>query len=54
MQETPFRNPAPALDQFLVHDGNLSGRPAETDQTQFQPESESLPEADGGWRIVAI
>lgn len=38
VQETPLGNPAPPLHQFLVHQRNLSGRAAKTDETELQPE----------------
>jgi len=47
MQKTPFRNPAPPLDQFLMHDGDLPGRAAEADEAEFEPEAESFTEAYG-------
>ena len=40
MQETPLRNPASALHQFLMHDGNLAGRAAKADEAELQPEAE--------------
>jgi hypothetical protein len=46
VQESALGNPAPPLDQFLMHDGNLTSRPPETDETEFEPEGESLPETD--------
>jgi hypothetical protein len=47
MQKTPLGNPAPPLDQLLVHDRNLPGRPAETDKAQLQPEPERLAQTHG-------
>ena len=48
MQETPLADPAAALDQFGVHDGNLPGRPAEADEAQLEPEAQCLAERHGG------
>jgi hypothetical protein len=44
MQKAPLRNPAPALDQFLMHDGNLASGAPETDESELQPESDCLAE----------
>lgn len=30
----PLGNPAPVLHQFLVHDGNLAGRPTKADDQE--------------------
>ncbi len=46
VQEALFRYPAPALDQLLMHDRDLTGRPAEADKPHFQPKPKSLAEAD--------
>ncbi|WNB78223.1 hypothetical protein RI210_12875 [Methylomonas koyamae] len=32
-----FADPAPVLDQLLMHERNLAGRAAETDKARFQP-----------------
>src|SRR3954468_4786646 len=44
VQEPAFRDPAPFLDDDPVHDGDLSGRPAETEQRHAQPDLEGLSE----------
>ena len=35
MQKTLLGNPAVTLNQFLMHDGDLPGWPAKTDETQL-------------------
>src|ERR1051326_7953849 len=45
VQETAFRDPAPALDQLLVHDRDLPGRAAEADEAELEPEAERLAKA---------
>jgi hypothetical protein len=42
MQEAMFGDPAPALDQFLVHDRDLPGRTAEADEAELEPEAQGL------------
>lgn len=49
MQETPLGNPVPAFDQFLVHNGNLTGRAAEADETEFEPKDGGLPQSYRQW-----
>jgi hypothetical protein len=44
VQEATIRDPPLLLYQELVHNGNLPGRAAEADETQFQPKPERLPE----------
>ena len=46
MQKAFFRHPAAPLDQLAVHDRNLPGRPAKTDEAQLQPKAQGLPERD--------
>lgn len=45
--ENGLGNPAPVLDQFLMHDRNLSGRTAKADKTQLHPEPERLLQGTG-------
>ncbi|MNF66516.1 hypothetical protein D3C84_483100 [compost metagenome] len=47
VQKASLGDPAPAFDQFLMHDRNLPGRPAETDETKLEPEQEGFAQADG-------
>ncbi|MNM34316.1 hypothetical protein D3C81_449610 [compost metagenome] len=47
VQETSLGDPASAFDQFLVHDRNLSRRPAETDEAELEPESKGFAQSDG-------
>ncbi|KAG0755171.1 hypothetical protein G6F24_012011 [Rhizopus arrhizus] len=47
VEETPLGNPAPPLHQFLMHDRDLPGRPAEADEAELEPEQQGLPETDG-------
>ena len=42
MEETPFRDPAPPLDQLGVHHRDLPGRPAEGEEPELQPEPEGF------------
>ena len=46
MQITAFGDPMAPLHQFLVHDGDLASRPAETDESQPQPIAKCLCHAD--------
>ena len=39
VQETALGDPAPALDQFLVHQRDLAGWPAEPDAAELRPEA---------------
>ena len=43
VQEAPLRDPAPTLDELVVHDRDLPRRPAEADHPELQPEPERLP-----------
>lgn len=47
MQEAPFGDPAPVLDQLLMHDRNLPGWTTKADETHLQPEGECLPKING-------
>ena len=42
VQEAALRDPAPPLDELVVHDRDLPGRPAEADHPELQPEAECL------------
>ncbi|OAI24284.1 hypothetical protein A1356_15765 [Methylomonas koyamae] len=44
----------PALDQLLMHDRNLAGRAAETDETQFQPEFAGFGQAGARRSLLRI
>jgi len=44
VQEAPFRNPAPLPHRLLVHDRDLTRRPAEADEAEFEPEPERFAE----------
>ncbi|MNX79928.1 hypothetical protein D3C86_1115740 [compost metagenome] len=46
MQESALGYPAPPLHQFLVHDRDLSGWPAEADEAELQPEPERFTKTD--------
>ena len=37
MKKTVLANPAPAFYQLSVHHGDLTGRAAETDETELEP-----------------
>ena len=55
MQKAPLGEPATALDQLLVHDRDLPGRPAKADETKLKPEQQRLAKADRrGRRVVGI
>jgi len=47
MQEALLTDPAPALHQLGMHEGDLPRRAAKADQAQFEPKTQCLPEADG-------
>ncbi len=47
VQVAALGDPAPPLDQVLVHQRDLSGRPAEADAAQPQPVDQGLPEGRG-------
>ncbi|MNF83274.1 hypothetical protein D3C84_655950 [compost metagenome] len=47
VQKAPLGDPAPPFDQLLVHDRNLPGRPAETDEAELDPEAQGFAQADG-------
>jgi len=42
VKETAFRDPASAIDQLVMHDRYLSGRPAEANKSELQPEAKRL------------
>src|SRR6185503_11390442 len=42
VEEPLLADPAALFDQFSVEDGDLSGRPAEADESQLEPEAERL------------
>ena len=46
MQEAGFGDPAALFDDDAVHHGDLSGRPAEAEQCNTQPNLERFGEAD--------
>jgi hypothetical protein len=46
VQEPFFGEPAAALDQLAVHDGDLARRAAETDEAELDPEAKRLGEGD--------
>src|ERR1051325_2667101 len=52
VQETLFADPTPALDDFALHEGDLSRRAAERDKSQLDPEAQRLRERDAAtWKI---
>ena len=46
VQEPPFRNPAPAFHQVLMHDGDLAGGAPEADEAELEPVPEGFPEGN--------
>ena len=46
MEEPLLRNPAAAVHEVPLHDGDLAGRAAEADEAQPDPVAEGLPETD--------
>jgi hypothetical protein len=44
MEEHSVADPPPLLDQFVVHDGDVSGCAAEADPSQLEPETECCHE----------
>jgi redox-sensitive bicupin YhaK (pirin superfamily) len=51
VQEASLRDPAPALDQLLVHHRDLAGRSAEADEAELEPEAERVAKARDGRRV---
>ena len=47
-------HPFPLLHQFMVHDGNLSGRAAEVDETKLEPELERLGKGRMGCPVMIV
>jgi len=45
MQEAALGDPAASLDEVLMHDGNLPGRPSEADESELEPVDEGLAKA---------
>ena len=58
MQEALFGNLAASLDQFRMHERNLSGWAAKADKAKFQPIPESSRERHGqrshDWHRIGI
>lgn len=46
--KSAFGDPAAPVHQFVVHERDLPGRPAETDEAELQPETQGLREGHGG------
>ncbi len=44
VQEPVLGNPAPALHELLMHDGNLPRGPPEADEAKLQPEGKRFAE----------
>jgi hypothetical protein len=42
VQEPVLGEPTPSLDEFLVHDTDLSGRASEADESQLEPKPKRL------------
>src|SRR5207342_1921991 len=51
VQEPALADPPAPLDELLVHDRDLAGRPAEADQAELEPEAEGLPFAGSDDRL---
>jgi hypothetical protein len=47
--EAVVADPFALLNQHLVHEGNLPGRAAETEETDFGPNPEGLAKGDMRW-----
>src|SRR5262245_10145467 len=54
VQKSFFTQPAPPLDQLTVHDRDLTGRAAEGDEPQLDPEAKRLRERDVPPRKVEV
>ncbi len=57
VQKARLANPAAFLDQFGLHDRDLSRRPAEADESELEPKAERLRECGvpcGGAVIAAV
>src|SRR5262249_20748597 len=46
VKEPLLANPAPPLDQLAMHDGDLTGRAAERDEAELEPEAERPGEGE--------
>ena len=53
VQEPLLADPALFLHQLAVHDGDLPRRPAKTDETQLEPETQGLPKIHGARGVHA-
>jgi hypothetical protein len=56
VQEPALADPAPPIHQLVVHQGDLSGRPAEVHEPELHPEARGLAEAhpvEGGLALGA-
>ncbi|MCY1235043.1 hypothetical protein D9M72_476470 [compost metagenome] len=47
MQEALLADPAPPLDQLRMHDRDLPGGPAETDEAELEPEAKRFGKGNG-------
>jgi hypothetical protein len=47
MQKPMLGDPTSALDQFLMHDSDLTRRSTETDEAELQPVTKRLGERHG-------
>ena len=48
VQKTPLADPVPVLDHFFMQQGDLAGRPAKRQQTDFEPDAEGGGEGRHG------
>ena len=48
VQKTAFGDPAPFFHELLMHDRDLSGRTAEADESELEPEQKRVAEAHSG------
>ena len=48
MKEPSITDPSLLLDQFVMHDGDVSGSAAEADPSQLEPETQRFAE---GWSL---
>lgn len=56
MQKTRLADPFFLFDQLGVHDRDLSGRPAEADEAELEPETQGGDESwmAKGWGVFGI
>ena len=49
IEEPLARDPAPAIDDLVLHEGDVGGRPAEADQPELEEDAPDLGEPGGDY-----